>query len=197
MKTLTVLVLLAIGVCMAADSGEALSEPKTFLKIVTAIESSNIDVLTSKKDEQGTTYHLRRAEFLGTVNRADKTYTIAHAVFVRSSPPGRETPPARGHDFIVVFDPDFRICGVGRTTFGQYYMKGENLYFGAYDDKNEPCADFGCTRALTRKSGFTEIGLDYPFPDKISEEDWQSGAFLKNLSEEDKKSGLYPKQYSQ
>ncbi len=179
---------------MAADSGDALAEPQTFLKIVTAIESSNIDCLTSMKDERGTSYHLRRTEFLGTVNRADKTYTIAHAVFVRSSPPGRDTPPARGHDFIVVFGPDFKICGVGRTSCGDYYMKGEKLYFGAYDEKNEPCADFGCTRAFTRYRGFHEIGLEYPFPDKISEEDWQSGAFLKSLSEEDKKSGLYPKQ---
>jgi hypothetical protein len=92
-----------------------------------------------------------------------------------------------------VLDAKFNICGVGNTTFGEYYMKGERLYFGAYDEKKEPCADFGSTAAATRYGGYTEIGLDYPFPDRISEEDWESGRFLKTLSEEDNKSGLYPK----
>lgn len=194
MKIQVFFAIATIGTCIAADSGEALSEPKTLLRIVTAIESSNLDELTSKKDEQGTSYHLRRAVYLGTVNRGGQTYTIAHAVYVRSSPPGRDTPPPRGHDFIIVFDPKFTICGVGRTSYGEYYMKGEKLYPGPYDEKNEPCADFGSKRALTRHSGYTEIGLAYPFPDRISEDDWQSGAFLKNLSEEDKKSGLYPQE---
>lgn len=72
---------------LAADSGEALAEPKSLVKVVSAIESSEIDELTSKKDEQGTSYHLRRAVLLGTVMRGGQTYTIAHAVFVRSSPP--------------------------------------------------------------------------------------------------------------
>jgi hypothetical protein len=194
MKPLAALVSFALGTSMAADSGDALAEPKSVLKIVTAIESSNIDRLTSKKDEQGTSYHLRRAEFLGTVSRGGKTFTIAHAVFVRSSPPGRDTPPPRGYDFIVVFGPDFKICGVGRTTFGDYYMKGEKLYFGKNDDKKALCADFGCTKALTRYRGFHKIGLDYPFPDRITETEWESGAFLKDISNEDKKSGLYPVQ---
>jgi hypothetical protein len=73
-------------------------------------------------------------------------------------------------------------------------MRGEMLYAGAYDQNKKPCADFGSTRALTRHGGYPEIGLDYPFPDRISEEDWQSGAFLKNLSDADKRSKLYPKQ---
>ncbi|MCE9519856.1 MAG: hypothetical protein K8R87_09930 [Verrucomicrobia bacterium] len=194
MKILLAITLFAGATCFAADSGDALSEPKTFLKIVTAIESSKISELTSSKDEHGTSYHLRRAEFLGTVRRDGRTYTIAHAVFIRSSPLGQDTPPPRGHDFIVVLDPKFNICGVGRTTFGEYYMKGERLYFGAYDDNNKPCADFGSTAAFTRYRGYIEIGLEYPFPDRISEENWQTGAFLKSLSVEDKKSGLYPKQ---
>jgi hypothetical protein len=53
----------------AADSGEALAEPKTLVKVISAVESSGNDELTSKKDEQGTSYHLRRANFLGTVTR--------------------------------------------------------------------------------------------------------------------------------
>lgn len=194
MKIHVALALFAIGNCLAADSGEALSEPKTLLKVVTALESSNRDELASKKDEQGISYHLRNAVFLGTVNKGGRTYTIAEAVYVRSSPPGRDTPPPRGHSFIVVFDLKFRICGVGRVSGGGYCMRGEKLYAGAYDQKKEPCADFGSTKAVTRHSGYPEIGLDYPFPDRISEEDWQSGAFLKNLSDEDKKSGRYPKQ---
>lgn len=194
MKIHVVLALFAIGTSMAADSGEALCEPKTLLKIVTALESSNRDVLVSKKDEQGTSYHLRSAIFLGTVNRDGRTYTIAKADYIRSSPPGRDTPPPRGHCFIVVFDPQFHICGAGRVSQGEYSMRGEKLYTGAFDLNKEPCADFGSTRAQIRHGGYPEISLDYPFPDRISEEDWQSGAFLKNLSEEDKKSGIFPKQ---
>lgn len=193
MKRAIAAIFLSIGTGFAADSGEALAEPQTLLKVISAIESSKIDVLTSKKDAQGTSYHLQRVKFLGTVTRSAQTYTIAHATYVRSSPPGRDTPPARGHDFIVVLDHNFIICQIGRTSFGEYYMKGEKLYLGAYNDKNEPCADFGCTNALTRYRGFQAIGLDYPFPGRISEDDWHSGAFLKELSDEDKQSGLYPK----
>ncbi len=159
----------------AADSGEALAEPKTLVKVISAIESSGIDELTSKEDEQGTSYHLRRANLLGTVTRGGLTYTIAHAVFVRSSPPGRETPPPRGHDFVVVLDSSFRILAHGRTTFGEYHMRGDRLYFGS---STESCADFATTQPSIRHLGYHEIGLPYPFPDRISDADWESGAFL-------------------
>ncbi len=176
MKFTTAVALLLSLSGFAADSGEALAEPKTLLKVISAIESSGIDELTSKKDEQGTSYHLRRANFLGTVTRGGLIYTIAHAVFVRSSPPGRETPPPRGHDFILVLDSSFRILAHGRTTFGEYHMRGDSLYFG---DSTEPCADFASTQPIIRHLGYHEIGLPYPFPDRISEADWESGAFQK------------------
>ena len=176
MKFSIVAFLLLSTAGFAADSGEALAEPKALLKVISAIESSSIDQLTSKKDEQGTSYHLRRAVLLGTVSRGGQTYTIAHAVFVRSSPPGRETPPPRGHDFILVLDSSFRILAHGRTTFGEYHMRGDRLYFG---DSAEPCADFASTDPRIRHSGYIDIGLSYPFPDRISEADWESRAFQK------------------
>jgi hypothetical protein len=77
----------------------------------------------------------------------------------------------------------------GRTAFGEYHMRGEQLYLG---DSSEPCADFASTDAIIRHGGYMEIGLPYPFQDRISDADWESGAFLKTLSERDKKSGLYP-----
>jgi len=172
-SSIAVALLLSLSV-FAADSGEALAEPKTLVKVISAIESSGIDELTSKKDEQGTSYHLRRAILLGTVTRAGLTYTIAHAVFVRSSPPGRETPPPRGHDFIVVLDANYRILAHGRTGFGEYRMRGDRLY---YDGIPDPCADFGTTSPGVRHGGYPEIGLPYPFPDRISDADWESGAF--------------------
>jgi hypothetical protein len=57
--------LFASALCSAADSGEALGEPKTLQKAVVAMESSRINELSSSKDEQGTSYHLRRVVFLG------------------------------------------------------------------------------------------------------------------------------------
>jgi len=174
MKTIISLICFCVVTGYAADSGEALSEPQTLLKVITAIESSKIDELTSKKDEQGTSYHLRRANFLGTVTRDGQIYTIAHASYVRSSPPGRDTPPPRGHDFIVILDPRFRIVTHGRTGIGEYHMQGDVLKFG-----DTVVADFGSSEPAIRYHGWLldSTFLPYPFSDKISEADWQSGGF--------------------
>lgn len=174
MKTILIALFAIGGYCAAADSGDALEEPQTLLKVVTAVEKSGIDELTSKKDEQGTSYHMRRIDLVGTITRDKRVYSIAHAVFVRSSPPGRDTPPARGHDFIIALDDGFKIVGVGRTGFGSYRMQGDKLYFG---ENKEPCADFGSTDPAIRHGGYFEIGLPYPFPDRISDEEWDSGSF--------------------
>ena len=144
------------------------------LKMIESIEASKIDVLTSKNGDSGTTYHMRGIQFLGTVSRDKQNYTVAHAVFVRSSSPGQATPPARGHDFIIVFDSAFRIAAYGRTDFGNYRMIGDRLMYG-----ENVVADFASTEPVTRHSGYFEIGLPYPFADRIPDEEWDKGTFKK------------------
>ena len=171
---LVIIYFLAAVALHAGGSEEPAHEPKVMLRMIESIENSKIDELTSKASDGGTTYHMRGFCYLGTVSRDKLTYTIAHAVFVRSRSPGTDTPPARGHDFIIVFDESFRIVAHGRTSFGTYRMAGDILMFG-----ESVVADFASTEPVTRHGGYIEIGLPYPFADRISDEEWDKGTFQK------------------
>jgi hypothetical protein len=53
-------------------------------------------------------------------------------------------------------------------------MQGDKLYFG---ENKEPSADFTSTEPAIRHGGYVKVGLPYPFPDRISDEEWDSGSF--------------------
>ena len=173
---LIAIALLAVATVHAADSGEPAAEPKVLLKIVQAIEASKVDELTSKAGDGGTSYHLREVRYLGTVSRDAQRFTIAQATFVRSSIPGKDTPPPRGHDFILILDSTFKIVSHARCEFGPYHMRGDRLMLG-----DTVAADFQTTDERIRHGGFLMGGgfLPYPFADRISDADWDSGAFRK------------------
>jgi hypothetical protein len=165
--TLTILIL-----CLPSfgeDSGVAQADPKTFFKIVAAIEQSKLPGLKTNKDGDGTTYHLRGIYYLGQVRRDGKTYSVAQVSFVRSSPPGRDVPPPRGHGFVVLLDSSFRIVAHGRSNHGFLHMIGSKLMEG-----DSEVADFASREPGVRFSGFVHLNMAYPFADRITEEERNS-----------------------
>lgn len=149
-----------ISSAKAGGAEEPSADPKVLLRMLQGMESSGIDQITSRISENGT-YHLRDFHYLGTVQRDGQTYSIAHAKFIRSRPADRDTPPARGHDFIIVFNGAFKVASFGRVDMGSYRMEGNLLLSG-----KDVLADFSANDHITKESGFIRINLPYPFSRK-------------------------------
>lgn len=164
----------------AGGADEATSTPSVVAKMVQGLADSKIDQLTSKtyteKGGQVFSYHLKIIDYLGTVRRDEIRYTIAATKFIRSSAKGSEYPPARSHGFLVVFDEAYRVVTHGRLDYEAFHMSGDILKFG-----NDIIADFGTADPATRYRGWLleSAFMPYPFADKISPADWESGAFRK------------------
>lgn len=161
------------------NAGAMLDDPTVYFKIVKAIQDSKIEVLKPKVTEN-TSYHLKSVAYLGYVASFGKRYYIAEAFFLRSSPKGRETPPPRGHQVLLILDAKCRIVSHGWDGETDLYLNGTVLESG-----RKPVLDFADTDIRVRHSGWNWGGshLPYPFEDKISDEDWESGGF----QEKDKK----------
>jgi len=184
MKALKLTLLLAVtalgsGTSFAGDSGEALKEPKTLLRMIQAMEKSGNDRLTSRKTPgENDTYHLRAIEYLGSVERGKERFLIASAFFIRSSPAGRDTPPARGHPHIVVFRPDFSIAAFAAADVSGCYMQGNKLV----SDKEE-VIDFDDRDLGVRHGGYLFGALPYFFSDRITDKQWEDEEFMKREAE--------------
>jgi len=162
------------ALCFAAGTEAPARPPDVLKRMVVAAESSGIEVLDSKSGDSRDTYHLRDAHYLGYTVRDGKAYTVAWLFYIRSTPEGREIPPARGHDFIVMFDPDFRIVACAGAGGGPYRMEGDRLM-----DAEGECADFKSRDIAVRHGGWL-IGnstLAYPFSDRITDAEWEAGTF--------------------
>jgi hypothetical protein len=194
MKSLKLTLLLAFtafgcAVSSAGSWGEPLEEPKTLLKMIEALEKSGDDRFTSRKSppgEQGETYHLRAIEYIGTVERGKEKFLIAAAGFIRSSPAGRETPPARGHSYVLVFRPDFSIAATAYESIADCHMSGNRLCRG-----EEVVVDFDDRSPGVRHGGYLIDGgplLPYFFADRITDEQWEDEEFMKREIEAEKAS---------
>jgi hypothetical protein len=162
---------------LAEDAGQATDPPDVVAKIAAGLNHSGIAQLTSHTSEDdGTTYHLKTLDYLGTIERDGNRYPVAALQFIRSSVGNTGYPPARGHGFLAIFDHTFKVISYGPLYFGDYHMEGNVLYSG-----KTLLADFDTTDPSVRTFGWMldSTRTPYPFPDKISEEDWESGAFLK------------------
>ena len=137
------------------------------------MEGSKIDEISSGAGDSNDTYHLREAHLLGSVTRDGRTYNFGWFKFIRSRPADRETPPARGHDFIMIMDPDLKLVSYTRVEMGPYRIDGDRLIGDGVD------VDLQNREPLTRYRGYFIGGqfLPYPFPDRISDEEWASGKF--------------------
>jgi len=172
-----ILLLLATSLQCGAEGPDApANPPNILLKIVQAVEGSKIDEITSRAGDSNDTYHLREAHFLGSVTRDGRTYSFGWIKFIRSHPADRETPPAKGHDFIVVLDPELKLVSYGRVDMGPFRIEGNRLI----GEDGE--VDLQSKEPLTRYKGFFIGGqfLPYPFPDRITETEWESGNFKRS-----------------
>ncbi len=179
MRHLALVFIVACSSAFAGSPGDATDTPDVVAKMVQGLAVSKIDELTSKtyrKGDREFSYHLKTIDYLGTVQRDGRRYTIAAAKFLRSSAKGSEYPPARGHGFLIVFDEAFGIATHGRMDFGNYHMDDQVLKAG-----ETVVADFGSTEPAIRYHGWLldSAFMPYPFADRISEADWQSGVFHK------------------
>jgi hypothetical protein len=179
MRHLVLIWFVAVSLAFAGSPGDATDTPDVVAKMVQGLAASKIDQLTSKTYSDGDrefSYHLKTIDYLGTVQRDGRRYTIAAAKFLRSSAKGIEYPPARGHGFLIVFDETFGIATHGRMDFADFHMDGYVLKAG-----DTIVADFGTTDPSIRHHGWLldSAFMPYPFADRISEADWQSGAFRK------------------
>jgi hypothetical protein len=155
---------------------EPLAEPKALLRVVEALESSTNDSFTSEKSSDGgsETYHLKRVSLLGTVSRASETFYLAEATYIRSRPAGRDTPPARGHSFLVVLRLDFTIAAFSRDFEGGCRLDGNRLL-----REEDLLVDFGKNSVAARFSGYGLIQLPYFFADHITDEQWADDEFIR------------------
>lgn len=175
MRLLITLLLVSCSLAVAGSAGEATDTPDVIAKVVDGLAKSQIAELTSRTSEGGSSsYHLKTIDYLGTVQRDGRRYTVALAQFLRSSGKGGEYPPARGHGFLVLFDDTFRVVTYGRMDFEICHMEGDVVKSG-----DKVIVDFGATDPATRYHGWLleSAFMPYPFSDRISEADWQSGKF--------------------
>ena len=175
MRLLITLLLASCSLAIAGSAGEATDTPDVIARVVKGLANSEIAELTSRTSEGGSSsYHLKTIDYLGTVQRDGRRYTVALAQFLRSSAKGSEYPPARGHGFLVLFDDTFRVVTYGRMEFEICHMEGDVLKSGG-----KVIVNFGATAPATRHHGWrlASAYMPYPFSDRISEADWQSGKF--------------------
>lgn len=175
---LIVVTLLPLIAC-AEDAGQMTATPDVIARVVRALSESKVDELTSKTtmhEGREYSYHLKTVDYLGAVTRDERRYTVAAAKFLRSSAKESAYPPARGHGFILLLDESFRIVSHARLDYAAYSMKGEVLMC-----KDTVLVDFSAHDELTRYRGWMVDGvlMPYPFADKITEAEWESGSFRK------------------
>ncbi|HSJ03608.1 MAG: hypothetical protein ACAI34_15560, partial [Verrucomicrobium sp.] len=80
------------------------------------------------------------------------------------------------HGFMVLFDAAFKVVSYARVDEADYYLSGDALKLG-----DALIVNFSNHDERTRYKGYLVDGacLEYPFEDRISEADWESGAFRK------------------
>jgi hypothetical protein len=179
MPRLALVLLISVSVAFAGSPGEATDTPDVVAKMVQGLSASKIDHLTSKTYSDGESefsYHLKTIDYLGTVQRDGRRYTIAAAKFLRSSAKGSEYPPARRHGFLIVFDETFGVATHGRIDLVDCHMDGEVLKAG-----ETVIVDFSSREPAIRFHGWMleSAFMPYPFADRISDAEWESGAFRK------------------
>lgn len=162
---------------------EPLAEPKAILRMVEALEKSHEDCLSSNPSSDGgtDTYHLSSIKLLGTVSKGNEVFYLAEAFYIRSRNAGSDTPPARGHSFLVVFRRDFTIASFCRDFAGGCRLEDNVLMRG-----DEILVDFGKNDYAARHHGYGAIQLPYFFSDRITDEQWADDDFPKKDQMKDK-----------
>ena len=102
-------------------------KPDILTRIIAGAEGSG-GPLQSKVAEGGSTvYYLRRAEYIGECVASFGKVHIAQLFFIRSGVRGQQTPPPRGHTFLVFYDPHFKVRGYWSDAEGTFHVDGSKL----------------------------------------------------------------------
>ncbi len=186
MRSVIAIFLLAAPALNSQDwsAGSFSGEANPVLRIVQALaETKEEQLKPSVYDHDGTktSYHLSSVRYLGTITRGNQSFTVATALFIRSSPEGRERPPARGHGFLLLLDKKNRITLYCTMDFpDQVELIGDKLHrIGKMplESAKPIIADLGLADIPSRTRGFLIEGdafLPYPFSDRILKPDIQS-----------------------
>ena len=180
-------IITAISVCASFVHGQEWAagsfstEANPIYRISQALVESKIDELTPKLSLHAdkvhrSSYHLSSVRYLGGVSRGDQRFTVASVLFIRSSPEASVQPPARGHGFLLMLDPEYHIASYCRLDFpDQIDLIGARLYrIGKVPFKGERSliGDLDSADIPSRSRGFLIDGdafLPYPFSDRIAQ----------------------------
>jgi hypothetical protein len=186
MRSVIALILLAVPALTAQDrsAGSFSGDANPVLRIVQALaETKEEQLKPNVYDHDGTktSYHLSSVRYLGTITRGSQFFTVGTALLIRSSPKGRERPPARGHGFLLLLDQKNRITSYCTIDFpDQVELIGNKLHrIGKmpFESAKPIIADLGLADIPSRTRGFLIEGdafLPYPFSDRILKPDIQS-----------------------
>lgn len=104
--------------------------PDVLTRILAGAESSGEPLQSKATTGEATVYYLRSAEYIGECVAPFGTVHIAQLFFIRSGVRGQQTPPPRGHTFLVFYDADFKVRGYWRDPGGPFTVDGSKLIEG-------------------------------------------------------------------
>jgi hypothetical protein len=106
------------------------TSPDVLTRIIAGAESSGEPLQSKAIKGESAVYYLRSAEYIGECVASFGTVHIAQLSFLRSGDRGQQTPPPRGHTFLVFYDADFKVRGYWRDPGGPYKVDGTKLFKG-------------------------------------------------------------------
>jgi len=101
--------------------------PEVVARIVSGAQRYGEPLESMRTKGERTVYYLRRAEYIGECVTTFDIVHIAELFFIRSGVRGQQTPPPRGHTFLVFYDSNFRVRGYWRDQGGPYRFEGTKL----------------------------------------------------------------------
>ena len=125
----TIILLLGIGGFANADFANdgVPGAPDILTRIVAGAERSGEPLQSKATEGESTVFYLRRAEYIGECETPFGTVHLAQLFYIRSGVRGQQTPPPRGHTFLVFYDSEFRIRGYWRDHGDTYSVDGSKL----------------------------------------------------------------------
>jgi hypothetical protein len=168
MRRVFAILLLMTLAAFGGEPGAFVEQSNLVGKITEALVASKLDHLTPHTLLDGDrqfSYHLKSVSYLGTIERGSEKFTLATALFLRSSAQGSEYPPARGHGYLLCLSPELRLISHCQLDLPEVQLVGTALR-----RQQETIGDFAATSEATRRRGFLIDGHDflpYPFSDKL------------------------------
>jgi len=130
MKSLFLFLVFATAARADFSDDQVPAAPDILARLIEGAEKFGSPLRFRTSEAERTVYYLRSAAYVGECAAPFGKVHIARLFFVRSGVPEQETPPARGHGFLVFYDSDFRVRGIWRAVEGQFSVRGTRLFEG-------------------------------------------------------------------